>query len=243
MLRSRSLSSSFVVAAFAVAAAATTVPVAPLAAQTTIDFTTLGYGGPDCLWGGGPVDITNHQGFDFFGLRPLDLPNYNGLCWGGTGQQHGYLNGPGQTLPSVVGLGFGRAQVQTLAATPFNLRELSFGAGWSNVTLSIRGYTDFYSADDQPWAVREDITLSPGTLQTVDFTGLGFTGLTFFSINVEDWGQPQFTHWGTGAPMTEQTYFVSGMTYSLPAQVPEPATAGLVLLGAGVLGLVARRRR
>lgn len=237
MLRSR-----FLFPAALAAAVLAVTPSAPLAAQTTIDFNSLAYGGA-CQWGGGPVDITNHQGFHFIGLRPLDLANYNGACWGSTGQQHGYLNGPGQTLPPVVGLGFGRAQIQTLAASPFNLRAMSFGAGWSTATLSIRGYTGLYTADNQPWDMRTDITLSPGTLQTVDFAALGFSGIRFFSINVEDWGTPQFNHWQTGAPMTERTYFVTGMTYDVPAQVPEPATAGLVALGVGALGLVARRRR
>lgn len=237
MLRSR-----FLIPAALAATVLVGTPSAPLAAQTPISFNSLAYGGA-CQWGGGPVDITNHQGFDFFGLRPLDIANYTGACWGGYGQQHGYLNGPGQTLPAVVGLGFGRAQVQTLAATPFNLRSMSFGAGWSNVSLSIRGYTGLFTAENQPYDMRTDITLTPGTLQTVDFGALGFSGIRFFSINVEDWGTPQFTHWDTGAPMTEETYFVTGMVYDLPAQVPEPATAGLLALGVGVLGLAARRRR
>lgn len=236
MLPFRRLLPALLVTAFAASA-----PASPLAAQTAIDFNALTYGGP-CLWEGGPLDITNHQGFHFFGLRPLDVANYNTVCWGGTTQQHGYLDGAQQTLPAVVGLGFDRAQVQTLAATPIDLRSLSLGAGWTNVQLSIRGYTDFYVADDQPWAYRTDVTLTPGTLTTLDLSGLGFTGLRFFSINVEDWGTPQFAHWQTGAPMTERTYFVSGMTYrATVVAVPEPATAGLLLLGVGALGVLARR--
>lgn len=225
---------------------------APAAAQE-FGFETLGYGGAStpCNWDGGSVGI-QLNGFMFWGLRPLDLANYQ-RCWANSStpdQQNGYAK------TGVVALGSHNSIVQRAPGTPqFFLNSLQLGTGWVNpTTVTLVGMT---------WArgieYSSAFTLNPAN-GPLTVLGNSDVAIDYFHLLV-NYNTQLAGNWTPGAgasswdPYNSRqrryeagftdrdpylTYYVDNVNMST---VPEPSTYALTVVGLAVLGFVARRRQ
>ena len=216
-----------------------------------------------CEWDGG-AEIRKTQpasGFEWYGLKLLDLANYQ-QCWNGfkPDQKNGY------PMPGVktdfVALGTGAAIVQSNSFTPFQLKSLTVGSGWTDgINLTFKGYLDSWNNP----IVRDPIRLDASKGQMEWALDIG--PIRWFTLDV-DWGaKPAWNGVGTppewtGDPFNSrplqrdyeidkklaltgspyQTYFVSGLKTVDVTTVPEPGTWALMAVGLIGLGLAPRRR-
>ncbi len=242
----------------------------PVSAQSTVDFSTLGYGGATsaCNWGGGSEIGATYpsSGFQWYGLKALDLANYQ-KCW--TDYKPSQDNGYQET--GVVALGTGTAQVQSSDFTPFQLTSLTVGSGWVNgITLTFKGYLASWTETPVERSIQLDASTGLGATNPATVWNLGIGPIRFFTLDV-NWGLGAMPIWdGIGTPPTwsgdpfnsrelqrdyerdvqqslsgtpYQTYFVSSMTVAPPATVPEPGTWALMVTGLAGVAFTARRRR
>ncbi len=215
-------------------------------AQSSTNFESIGYGGAStqCQWDGASSMIGALNGFTFYGLRALDLANYQ-RCWeeSNTKTQQNFYEKTG-----VVALGSEQALVQSNGSS-FVLQRLGIGSGWTTpIKITMRAGSwaggQFFTKD---WSLG-------GPIQNLD--GLPTQAIDYFWLDV-DWQLPttesgmanydpfnsRARNAAAGATDGKPylTYFVDNMEVTVP--VPEPTSFALV--GAGLLGLagVARRRR
>lgn len=229
------------------------VATATPAAAQTIGFESLGYGGAGtpCNWDGGTVGM-QLDGFMFWGLRPLDLANYQS-CWANSstpGQQNGYAK------TGVVALGSHEAIVQRAPGTPqFFLNSLQLGTGWVNpttVTLVAKSW-------ERGIEYSTEHSLSPAT-GPLTVLGNPDVAIDYFHLLVNyntqlagDWtpgdGLSSWDPYDSRQRRYEAgytdgdpylTYYVDNVNMST---VPEPSTYALTVVGLAVLGFVARRRQ
>ncbi|GAB1342224.1 PEP-CTERM sorting domain-containing protein [Gemmatimonas sp.] len=228
---------------------------ASIAAAQSYDFEGMGYGGASspCNWAGGTEDITL-DGYKFFGVRPLDLANYQ-TCWANSStplQQNGYAK------TGVVALGFGNSFMQRMPGTnQFFLNSLQLGAGWVNpTTLTVVGMR---FGDQEMYSNTYNLNPANGPLTVF---GQSDVAIDYFRLNV-DWNLALGGTWTPGqGPSAWDPYdsrqrrYEAGWSDALPyltyyvdnlsvtsVPVPEPATFSLVAVGLAGLAGVARRRR
>lgn len=236
--------------ALAVALVGTT---AATASAQTYDFENMGYGGASsaCNWSGGTEDITL-DGYKFFGVRPLDLANYQ-KCWENSStplQQNGYAK------TGVVALGFGNSFMQRMPGTnQFYLNSLQLGAGWVNpTTLTVVGMR---FGEQQMYSNTYQLNPANGPITVL---GQSDIAIDYFRLNV-DWNLALGGTWAPGQGASDWdpydsrqrryeagfndsqpylTYYVDNLSVST---VPEPSTYALMGAGLLALGVVARRRK
>ena len=231
---------------------ASAVSATPVSAQM-FDFEGQGYGGAaaPCNWDGGSVNMML-DGFQFWGLRPLDLANYQ-RCWSESstpGQQNGYAK------TGVVALGFGDTFVQRGPATEqFYLNSLQLGAGWTNpTTITLVGMR---WGDEVMYSSAHALNPASGPLTV---TGAPDIAIDYFRLLV-NWNLPLAGDWTTGdGPSSWDPYdsrerrYEAGardgqpyLTYYVDnvnvAVVPEPSSYALLAVGLAVAGMAARRRQ
>ncbi len=165
--------------------------------------------------------------FDDMGNAPV-ANGYHGLNWNNfyvtTGSNSGYANGT-ISAPHVSYNAFANA-ASFSSATPFTLNDAYFTGAW-NDGLSIHvvgtaGSTTFTKDFTVNTSGATDVTFNWTNLTSVNFTssgGVHHNGLA-----------------GSG------THFaMDNLTINAP--VPEPETYGMLLVGLGLVGFAARRRK
>jgi hypothetical protein len=170
------------------------------------------------------VDIAvpgTYQGFSWSNAFTLDVAGY----FAAVGQT-GYSNGTAAISAPNVGFSGFNSVASFSAAQPFTLVSMLLGAGWyDNLTVTVSGSLGGVVVESAQFLLSASLapivaSFARGAVDTVSIAGAG--------------GTP------AGYPgCCTQVYFDDIVTRAVA--VPEPASLGL--LGAGLLGLGALRRR
>ena len=154
------------------------------------------------------------------------------------------------TLDSTLGSGdylFSETATITLnfsSAVDLSIEELQFGSGPISTFGGSSGLSGVFTADAGAW------TATSNNSSELTFTGIGTTTLTGtvptgavggVPLANADWGGASISGVTSVTYKSVRDFGTDGFNFSAVAAVPEPSS--MVLLGAGVVGLLLRRKR